>query len=70
MDLNVTVGNTAGNFELGPLLDTPTTDLVGKDGFPTNMSALCWINIPLNNSKGGVGGFIPELFPIFLRMFY
>ena len=35
VDLNVTVGNTAGNFELGPLLDTPTTDLVGKDGVST-----------------------------------
>ena len=50
------VRDTVGNFELLPLLDTLTTDLVGKVGVPTKMSALHWINMLLKNINGCMGG--------------
>ena len=33
---------------------------------PTKLAALCLINMLLNNKKGGMGEFIPNLLPIFL----
>ena len=61
------VRDTAGHFELSPLLDTLTTELVGKDDVPTKMAALRWINMLLNKRKGDMGEFIPNLLPVLLR---
>ena len=66
-DLLALVRNTFGSFELSPLLDTLTKELLGKDDVPTKMAALRWINMLLEKRKKDMKDFISELLPVLLR---
>jgi vacuole morphology and inheritance protein 14 len=66
-DLLTLVQETGGMFELSPLLDTLTGELLGKDDVPTKMAALRWINMLLEKRKGDMNQFIPDLLPLLLR---
>ena len=64
------VRDTAGHFELSPLLDILTTDLVGKDNLPTKMAEPHWTNMLPKKRKGDMGQIIPKLLPILLRTLF
>mmetsp|Transcript_34679 Transcript_34679/g.70096 ORF Transcript_34679/g.70096 Transcript_34679/m.70096 type:complete len:1010 (-) Transcript_34679:3388-6417(-) len=66
-DLLTLVRDTSGSFELRPLLDTLTKELLGKDDVPTKMAALRWINMLLEKRKDDMRIFIPDLLPVLLR---
>ena len=66
-DLLTVVRDTEGGFELRPLLDTLTKELLGKDDVPTKMAALRWINMLLEKRKADMKVFIPDLLPVLLR---
>lgn len=66
-DLLTLVRDTEGGFEVRPLLDTLTKELLGKDDVPTKMAALRWINMLLEKRKDDMKVFIPDLLPVLLR---
>ena len=52
IDLIVLVCENSGTFDIIPLLDNLTNNMVGKDNVTTKISELWWINIPPKNRKG------------------
>ena len=70
MDLLILVSETDGQFDIIPLLDTLTNEMVGKDYVPTKMAALHWIKMILKNRKGDMGKFILNLLPVFLQKIF
>jgi vacuole morphology and inheritance protein 14 len=66
-DLLSLVRDTTGNFELKPLLDTLTEELLNKEDVPTKMAALRWINMLMEKRKDGMSAFVHDLLPVLLR---
>jgi vacuole morphology and inheritance protein 14 len=66
-DLLSFVRDTSGSFELRPLLDTLTTELLEKEDVPTKMAALRWINMLMKKRKDDMNEFVHDLLPVLLR---
>ena len=66
-DLLTLVRDTTGDFELKPLLDTLSNELLTKDDVRTKMAALRWINMLMEKRKFDMTEHIPELLPVLLR---
>ena len=66
-DLLELVKGTDGSFELRPLLETLTSELLNKEDVPTKMAALGWINMLMEKRKADMNEYIEELLPVLLR---
>lgn len=66
-DLLQLVRETVGQFELRPLLDTLTNELLEKDDVPTKMAALRWVNMLMEKRMHDMQGFTVNLLPVLLR---
>ena len=66
-DLLSLVKGTSSSFELRPLLETLTTELLNKEDVPTKMAALRWINMLMEKRKSDMNEYIEELLPVLLR---
>ena len=66
-DLLSLVRDTTGSFELKPLLDTLTEELLNKEDVPTKMAALRWINMLMEKRKDDMNEFVHNLLPVLLR---
>jgi vacuole morphology and inheritance protein 14 len=66
-DLLSHLKETEGVFELRPLLETLTSELLNKDDVPTKMAALGWINMLMEKKKADMNEFIESLLPVLLR---
>lgn len=66
-DLLSHVRDTSGSFELRPLLDTLTAELLNKEDVPTKMAALRWINMLMKKRKDDMNEFVHDLLPVLLR---
>lgn len=66
-DLLSFVRDTSGSFELRPLLDTLTAELLEKEDVPTKMAALRWINMLMKKRKDDMNEFVQDLLPVLLR---
>lgn len=65
-DLLVVVKDTREQFDLSPLLDCLTTELLAKD-VETKMAALRWINMLLEKKPSEMNSFISDLLPVLLK---
>ena len=66
-DLLGLVKGTDSVFELKPLLDTLTGELLNKEDVPTKLAALGWINMLMEKRKADMNEHIEELLPVLLR---
>lgn len=66
-DLLALVRDTKGEFDLKPLLDTLSNELLTKDDVRTKMASLRWINMLMEKRKSDMTEYIPELLPVLLR---
>jgi vacuole morphology and inheritance protein 14 len=66
-DLLSLVRETSAAFELRPLLDTLTNELLVKEDVPTKMAALAWINMLMEKRKKDMNEFTEPLLPVLLR---
>jgi vacuole morphology and inheritance protein 14 len=66
-DLLTLVRDTTGDFELKPLLDTLSSELLTKEDVRTKMAALKWINMLMEKRKADMTEHIPSLLPVLLR---
>lgn len=66
-DLLTLVRDTRGDFELKPLLDTLSSELLTKDDVRTKISALRWINMLMEKRKFDMTDHIPKMLPVLLR---
>jgi vacuole morphology and inheritance protein 14 len=66
-DLLTLVRDTSGRFELKPLLDTLSNELLTKDDVRTKMASLRWVNMLLEKLQSGMTQYIPALLPVLLR---
>jgi vacuole morphology and inheritance protein 14 len=66
-DLLLFVRETKGQFELKPLLDTLSNELLTKEDVRTKMASLRWINMLMEKLKSNMTEYIPELLPVLLR---
>jgi vacuole morphology and inheritance protein 14 len=66
-DLLALVRETSAAFELKPLLDTLTNELLVKEDVPTKMAALAWINMLMEKRKTDMNEFTEPLLPVLLR---
>jgi vacuole morphology and inheritance protein 14 len=66
-DLLSLVRETQGKFELKPLLDTLSNELLTKEDVRTKMASLRWINMLMEKLKSDMTEYIPELLPVLLR---
>jgi vacuole morphology and inheritance protein 14 len=68
-DLLSLVRDTSGHFELRPLLETLTSELLHKEDVPTKMASLRWINMLMEKRKAhmNVPEFTEDLLPVLLR---
>ncbi len=60
-DLLGMVKGTDGAFELRPLLETLTSELLNKEDVPTKMAASGWINMLMESRKADMNEYIEEL---------
>ncbi|GAX25894.1 vacuole morphology and inheritance protein 14 [Fistulifera solaris] len=56
-----------GMFELPPLLDTLTKELLEKEDVPTKMASLRWINMLMEKRKLDMDQFVESILPVLLR---
>lgn len=61
------VKDTEGAFELRPLLETLTKELLQKEDVPTKMAALKWVNMLMEKRTSDMHGFTDLLLPVLLR---
>ena len=61
------VKDTAGPFELRPLLETLTKELLQKEDVPTKMASLKWVNMLMEKRTSDMHGFTDLLLPVLLR---
>jgi vacuole morphology and inheritance protein 14 len=61
------VRDTKAPFELPPLLDTLTNELLEKEDVPTKMAALRWINMLMEKRKYDMKRHTESLLPVLLR---
>jgi vacuole morphology and inheritance protein 14 len=61
------VQETEKDFELRPLLETLTNELLNKEDVPTKMAALGWINMLLGKRITDMNEYIEEILPVLLR---
>lgn len=66
-DLLTLVRETSAEFELRPLLETLTNELLEKEDVPTKMAALGWINMLMEKRKTDMNEFTETLLPVLLR---
>jgi vacuole morphology and inheritance protein 14 len=66
-DCMTMVRETSSDFELKPLLDTLTNELLHKDDVPTKLAALGWINMLMEKRKADMNDFTEDLLPVLLR---
>jgi vacuole morphology and inheritance protein 14 len=66
-DLLHLVRDTAGRFELRPVLETLTNELLEKEDVPTKMAALRWINMLMEKRMHDMQVFTVNLLPVLLR---
>lgn len=66
-DLIQLVRDTSNSFELRPLLETLTQELLEKDDVPTKMASLRWINMLKEKRMKDIHGFTVNLLPVLLR---
>jgi vacuole morphology and inheritance protein 14 len=66
-DLLTLVRDTSGDFELKPLLDTLSSELLNKDDVRTKMASLRWINMLMEKRKKDMPEHIPNMLPVLLR---
>ncbi|GAX28115.1 vacuole morphology and inheritance protein 14 [Fistulifera solaris] len=66
-DLLALVRDTQGTFELPPLLDTLTKELLEKEDVPTKMASLRWINMLMEKRKSDMDQFVESILPVLLR---
>lgn len=66
-DLLNFIRDTKGSFELRPLLETLTSELLEKDDVPTKMAALRWINMLMEKRTVDMQAFTSSLLPVLLR---
>jgi vacuole morphology and inheritance protein 14 len=67
LDLLALLRHTQGTFELPPLLDALTKELLEKEDVPTKMAALRWINMLMEKRKADMDVFTEDLLPVLLR---
>jgi vacuole morphology and inheritance protein 14 len=61
------VKDTAAEFELRPLLDTLTTEMVNKADVPTKMACLKWIDMLMEKRKAHMNEHTKDILPVLLR---
>jgi vacuole morphology and inheritance protein 14 len=66
-DLIQLVRDTLNPFELRPLLETLTQELLEKDDVPTKMASLRWINMLKEKRMQDIHAFTVNLLPVLLR---
>jgi len=66
-DLLQLVRATRGDFELRPVLETLTNELLEKEDVPTKMAALRWINMLMEKRMRDMQVFTVHLLPVLLR---
>jgi vacuole morphology and inheritance protein 14 len=66
-DLLQFVRETKGQFELRPLLDALTKQLLEKEDVPTKMASLRWINMLMEKRMHEMQVFTVDLLPVLLR---
>lgn len=66
-DLLTLVRETRATFDLPPLLDALTKELLEKDDVPTKMAALRWINMLMEKRKTDMNEFTEDILPVLLR---
>ena len=66
-DLLQFVRETKGEFDLRPLLETLTTELLEKEDVPTKMASLRWINMLKEKRMQDMHAYTVNLLPVLLR---
>ncbi|GKY98408.1 hypothetical protein MPSEU_000798300 [Mayamaea pseudoterrestris] len=66
-DFSNLVRDTTSPFELVPLLNTLTNELLEKEDVPTKMAALRWINMLMEKGSTGMREYTESLLPVLLR---
>jgi vacuole morphology and inheritance protein 14 len=66
-DLLRLVRETSGAFELRPLLETLTNELLEKEDVPTKMASLRWINMLKEKRMQDMHAYTVNLLPVLLR---
>lgn len=66
-DLLALVRDTTAVFEVPPLLETLTSELLHKEDVPTKMAALRWINMLMEKKKADMNMYTEDLLPVLLR---
>jgi vacuole morphology and inheritance protein 14 len=66
-DLLQLVRDTTGTFELLPLLETLTNEMLEKEDVPTKMAALRWINMLMEKRMFDMQAYTVNLLPVLLR---
>ena len=61
------VRETLGAFELRPLLETLTTELLEKEDVPTKMASLRWVNMLKEKRMQDMHAYTVNLLPVLLR---
>jgi vacuole morphology and inheritance protein 14 len=66
-DLLQLVKETKGSFDLRPLLEALTSELLEKEDVPTKISALRWINMLMEKRMQDMQTFTVNILPVLLR---
>lgn len=66
-DLLQLVRDTPGQFELRPLLEALTSELLEKEDVPTKMASLRWINMLMEKRMCDMQAFTVNILPVLLR---